>query len=125
MNPAVLGLSLTLLLQLTGTNFPWVVRQSAEVVNQMVSIERVIGFGNLPSEGAQKSKLDDTLPADWPREANISVDNLTVRYRPELPPSLSGISFHVKHGERIGIVGRFVDRFNSLALQRHPYRLAH
>lgn len=36
----VLGLTLTLLIQIAGTNFPWVVRQSAEVVNQMTSVER-------------------------------------------------------------------------------------
>lgn len=34
-DPAVLGLSLTLLIQISTTNFPWIVRQSAEVSNQV------------------------------------------------------------------------------------------
>ena len=38
-DPAVLGVALTLLLQIAGTNFPWIVRQSAEIVNQMVFSE--------------------------------------------------------------------------------------
>ena len=50
---AVLGLALTLLLQLGGT-FQWTVRQNAEVVSYMVSVEREIGFCNLPSEAELK-----------------------------------------------------------------------
>ena len=93
------------------------VRQSAEVVNQMVSVERVSAFGSLPSEGALETTRDEELPTGWPRESNITVDNLTVRYRPELPPSLNNVSFDVRHGERLGIVGRFVDaRYCALVL---------
>ena len=34
-HPATLGLALTLLIQMANTNFPWMVRQSAEVVSQL------------------------------------------------------------------------------------------
>ena len=46
-DPAILGLALTLLIQISTTNFPWIVRQSAEVTNQMVSVERILEFGDL------------------------------------------------------------------------------
>merc|ERR1712232_1218095 len=48
-DPAILGLSISMLLQLAGM-FQWCIRQSAEVVNLMVSVERVLGFKNLEAE---------------------------------------------------------------------------
>ena len=105
-HPAVLGMCLTLLLQLAGTNFPWMVRQSAEVENYMVSVERVSAFGHLESEAALATS-DDILAGDsWPDDPSISISNLTVRYRASLPPALNGVSFQVKSGQRVGICGR-------------------
>jgi ATP-binding cassette subfamily C (CFTR/MRP) protein 4 len=101
---AVLGLALSLLLQLGGT-FQWTVRQNAEVVNYMVSVERVSGFCNLPSEAELKCHGDDGLN-NWPCSGNIDVSNLTVRYRKNLPPSLDGICCKIPGGARVGIVGR-------------------
>lgn len=45
-------------------------------------------------------------PADWPGKGHVEVKNLVLRYAPELPPVLHGISFSVKPGEKVGIVGR-------------------
>jgi ATP-binding cassette, subfamily B, bacterial HlyB/CyaB len=41
-----------------------------------------------------------------PIKGRISLDNVTLRYRPEAAPVLSGITLDVKPGELIGIVGR-------------------
>ena len=104
--PAVLGMCLTLLLQMAGTNFPWMVRQSAEVVNQMVSVERVNEYGNLLREADLSTDHDDNVGDSWPEDPSISTSNLTVRYRASIPPALKGISFEVKSGQRVGICGR-------------------
>ena len=56
-DPAVLGLAITMLLQLAGTNFPWMIRQSAEVVNQMVSVERLLEYSEAPREPPLFSSL--------------------------------------------------------------------
>lgn len=46
-------------------------------------------------------------PAYWPsKDAGIDVDSLTCAYAPELGPVLKGVTFSVKAGERVGIVGR-------------------
>jgi len=103
-DPAVLGLALTMLLQLAGT-FQWTVRQSAEVVNQMVSVERVSDFCHLPPEAPLVTRKDEELET-WPRSGSIEVANLKVRYRSSLPLSLSGVSFAIQSGHRVGIVGR-------------------
>eukprot|EP00550_Attheya_septentrionalis_P002538 CAMPEP_0198285332 /NCGR_PEP_ID=MMETSP1449-20131203/4662_1 /TAXON_ID=420275 /ORGANISM="Attheya septentrionalis, Strain CCMP2084" /LENGTH=1282 /DNA_ID=CAMNT_0043982737 /DNA_START=271 /DNA_END=4119 /DNA_ORIENTATION=+ len=102
---AIFGLALTMMLQL-GALFQWCIRQSAEVVNQMVSVERVKEFGELPSEAPLVVKgIDDDL-VDWPRDGSIDVKDLTVRYRSSLPPSLKGASFRVESGQRVGVCGR-------------------
>jgi len=107
-DPAILGLALTLLIQISTTNFPWIVRQSAEVTNQMVSVERILEFGDLPPEGATKTNFDDcgTNNFNWPIEASISFQNVNVKYRPNLPLALNGVSFEIPSGHRVGVVGR-------------------
>lgn len=103
----MLGLALTLLLQLAGTNFPWIVRQSAEVVNQMVSVERISAYCRIPAEGELSKPLDAALLAqEWPSAGSIEVRNLSVRYRSNLPLALEDLSMKIEPGQRIGIVGR-------------------
>ena len=106
-DPALLGVALTILLQIAGTNFPWIVRQSAEIVNQMVSVERVLEFGKIESEAPLTLPADvDRLEGGWPSQGHIAVKNLTVRYRPSLPLALDHVSFSIPAGSRVGIVGR-------------------
>lgn len=90
------------LLQLSGL-FQWAIRQSAEVVNLMVSVERVSEYGALVPEAALTSKADEET---WPKEGTIEVKALSVRYRANLPLSLQKVSFSIKSGQRIGVVGR-------------------
>lgn len=101
---AIFGLSLTMLLQLSGL-FQWAVRQSAEAVNLMVAVERVSEFGSLPTE-APLLLEGDKAHSNWPNLGSIEVKNLSVRYRPSLPLSLKNISFKIQGGQRVGVVGR-------------------
>ena len=43
---------------------------------------------------------------EWPNNPYLQVHNLSARYRPDLPLVLNGVSFKVKPGEKVGIVGR-------------------
>lgn len=49
-------------------------------------------------------------PAYWPSSADndslISVEDLVVKYAPDLPSVLHGISFSLKARERVGLLGR-------------------
>ena len=56
------------------------------------------------------------LPAGWPATGALCVEKLVLRYRPDLPPVLRGISFEVAPGEKIGIVGRTGSGKSSLFL---------
>lgn len=106
LDAAVLGLALSLLLQLASSNFPYMVRQSAEVTNHMVSVERVWEFGHsIPQEAPLITELDKDQK-DWPKEPSVEVKNISTRYRKNLPLCLYDLSFSIQPGERVGIVGR-------------------
>eukprot|EP01047_Picozoa_sp_COSAG01_P070267 COSAG01_NODE_10602_length_2123_cov_29.595860_3_plen_66_part_00 len=46
------------------------------------------------------------VAADWPRFGALSFESVSLRYAPELPLALSGVSFSVPAGSVAGIVGR-------------------
>jgi ATP-binding cassette subfamily C (CFTR/MRP) protein 4 len=104
-DPAILGLSISMLLQLAGM-FQWCIRQSAEVVNQMVSVERVLSFGSIEPEAPLELESDKRLDPAWPERGAVNVSDLSVRYRPSLPLALDGATFSVPSGCRVGVVGR-------------------
>ena len=104
LDPVIFGLALSMLVQL-GALFQWTVRISAEVVNQMVAVERASEYSTLPPE-APLSTDADIAASNWPQTGSIKVSNLSTRYRSTLPLSLKNISFEVQSGQRIGVVGR-------------------
>ncbi|KAF7348331.1 Multidrug resistance-associated ABC transporter protein [Mycena sanguinolenta] len=55
-------------------------------------------------------------PAYWPAGGDLHVEGLSARYSEDGPEVLHDISFHVKAGERIGIVGRTGSGKSSLTL---------
>jgi ABC-type multidrug transport system fused ATPase/permease subunit len=50
--------------------------------------------------------LPTPLPLNWPSNGDIEAQNLDVRYRPELPPVLHGLSFRIAGREKVGVCGR-------------------
>lgn len=72
----------------------------------MASTQRLLHFAqNTPKEAA--AFIDSTAPpADWPRYGSITLRNIELRYRPELPPVLHDVSLEIKGGEKVGVVGR-------------------
>ncbi|KAJ7731940.1 P-loop containing nucleoside triphosphate hydrolase protein, partial [Mycena maculata] len=42
----------------------------------------------------------------WPKQGGIVFDGVVARYRPELQPALRDLSFQIRAGERVAVVGR-------------------
>ncbi|CAE6487644.1 unnamed protein product [Rhizoctonia solani] len=92
----------------------WWVRVLNEFEVQGNSLERIQGYVNIEQEITPA--LEKVPPADWPSSGKIVVENLTARYSWDGPAVLHGLTFEVKSGERIGIVGRTGSGKSSLTL---------
>ncbi|KAL0950660.1 hypothetical protein HGRIS_007446 [Hohenbuehelia grisea] len=55
-------------------------------------------------------------PAYWPASGDLVVENLSARYSSDGPNVLHNLSFRIKSGERIGVVGRTGSGKSSLTL---------
>ena len=72
------------------------------------SVERVRAYAALPSEPPARAPQSSSSlpPPGWPAEGAISFRDLTVAYRPGMPPALRGVSLEIPAGTRVGICGR-------------------
>jgi ABC-type multidrug transport system fused ATPase/permease subunit len=83
----------------------WGVRVFADIESRMTSVERLKFFANIkPEEDPQFQTAVDL--SHWPSKGEIKANNIKVRYAPKLPLVLKGISFHIKSGSKVGIMGR-------------------
>ena len=73
------------------------------------AVERIVEYTELPLE-APAVIANHRPPAFWPSSRGpsdlIVVDDLTVRYAPELPAVLRSVTFSLHGNERVGVVGR-------------------
>ncbi|KAM3958248.1 ATP-binding cassette subfamily C member 4 [Aphomia sociella] len=99
------GLAITQSISLTGI-FQWGMRQSAEMENQMTSVERVLEYTKLPQEPVLRSGPDNNLPNNWPTEGAINFNNLSLKYTLDGNYVLHKLTLNIQPQEKIGIVGR-------------------
>ena len=82
------------------------VRQLAEVENDMNSVERIVYYARDLEQEPPHEIPEHNPPAPWPSKGKLEIDEAVLKYRPELPLVLKGLSMSVEGGEKIGIVGR-------------------
>ncbi|KAF9268335.1 hypothetical protein L218DRAFT_954696 [Marasmius fiardii PR-910] len=104
-SPAQTGVVLSYILSIQQA-FGWLVRQSAEVENNMNSVERVVYYAEHVEQEAAHELPGDKDVGAWPKEGKVEFKDVVMNYRPGLPPVLKGISFSIAPGEKVGIVGR-------------------
>lgn len=110
----LVGLLMSYTISVTGA-LNWLVRTASEVEQNIVSVERVLGYANLPSEAPEEIPANKP-PASWPSAGSIEFDQFSMRYRPELPLCLNEVSVSIKGGDRVGVVGRTGAGKSSLTL---------
>ncbi|VAH36673.1 unnamed protein product [Triticum turgidum subsp. durum] len=101
---STMGLLLTYTLNITNL-LTAVLRLASLAENSMNAVERVGTYIELPSEAPPVIE-DNRPPPGWPSSGIIKFEDVVLRYRPELPPVLHGISFIINGSEKVGIVGR-------------------
>ncbi|CAH2101657.1 unnamed protein product [Euphydryas editha] len=120
------GLAITQVIGLVGM-CQYGMRQTAEVENQMTSVERILEYTNLPPEKpvepdmkALKMENPNLDFETWPSQGEIVFDNVSLEY--ERPPAreqpqegvkldepayaIRGVSFRIRPGEKVAVVGR-------------------
>jgi ABC-type multidrug transport system fused ATPase/permease subunit len=98
-----LGLSTMITVQ---QSFSWLVRQMAEVENDMVGAERIMHYASELEQEAPHQIQDRSPGASWPDQGRIEFKDVHMRYREELPEVLKGLTLSVGAAEKIGVVGR-------------------
>jgi ABC-type multidrug transport system fused ATPase/permease subunit len=83
-----------------------VVQQSVDAENNMNSVERIVHYTTEIEQEAPHEIPDQKSPVSWPAQGQIVLKDVVLKYRPELPSVLNGLSMDVKAGEKVGIVGR-------------------
>ncbi|CAL5411679.1 unnamed protein product [Camellia sinensis] len=101
---STMGLLLSYALNITSL-LTGVLRLASLAENSLNAVERVGTYIDLPSEGPSIIE-SNRPPPGWPSSGSIKFENVVLRYRPELPPVLHGLSFTVPPSDKVGIVGR-------------------
>ncbi|GAX23747.1 hypothetical protein FisN_12Hh325 [Fistulifera solaris] len=73
-------------------------------------------------EAEQEPEREVEPPAQWPSKGEIRFEGVVMPYLPGQPPTLKGINFSIREGEKIGVVGRTGAGKSSLIVAL--YRLA-
>ena len=115
LEPGLVGLSLSYAMQITGS-LNMLIRQTSQVENNMVSVERIKEYEDSLVHEADWSMPGDPGQEEWPKQGHIKLENLEMRYRNGLPLVLKGVNLDIKPGEKIGIVGRTGSGKSSLTL---------
>ncbi|XP_028342907.1 ATP-binding cassette sub-family C member 10 isoform X2 [Physeter macrocephalus] len=102
-NPGLVGLSLSYALSLTGL-LSGLVSSFTQTEAMLVSVERLEEYSrDLPQEPqGQRPQLG----IGWLNQGSVEFQDVVLVYRPGLPNALDGVTFYVKPGEKLGIVGR-------------------
>lgn len=104
-SPASTGLICTMFIQLSFL-LSFAMNAYAELENEMNSVERICHYAfDLEQEAAYT--IPETKPSpNWPQNGTISFENVSMRYRKELPLVLKNLSIFIEGSEKIGICGR-------------------
>uniref|UniRef100_A0A667HVU3 ATP binding cassette subfamily C member 6 n=1 Tax=Lynx canadensis TaxID=61383 RepID=A0A667HVU3_LYNCA len=113
LSAGLVGFSVSAALQVTQT-LQWAVRSWTDLESSIVSVERMKDYVQTPKEAPWRlPTCADRSP--WPHGGQIEFRDFGLRYRPELPLAVRGVSFKIEAGEKVGIVGRTGAGKSSLA----------
>lgn len=81
------------------------IQNQCTLVNYIISVERVNQYMHLPSEAPIVIEKNRP-PTNWPNVGKVDIQDLQIRYRPDTPLVLRGVTCTFQGGHKIGIVGR-------------------
>uniref|UniRef100_A0AAQ6AJP3 ATP-binding cassette, sub-family C (CFTR/MRP), member 8 n=1 Tax=Amphiprion ocellaris TaxID=80972 RepID=A0AAQ6AJP3_AMPOC len=117
LSTGLVGLGLTYALMVSNY-MNWMVRNLADMEVQLGSVKRINGLLKTEPENYEGllSESVSQVPDGWPREGEIKIQNLSVRYDTTLKPVLKNVNAHVSPGQKVGICGRTGSGKSSFSL---------
>ncbi|XP_069159719.1 multidrug resistance-associated protein 1 [Procambarus clarkii] len=110
----VVGLSISYAMSVTQI-LNWLVRMTSDVETNIVSVERIKEYSEVPQEAAWEIP-DHKPPKEWPQQGVVEFNSYSTRYREGLDLVVRDITVSIAGGEKIGIVGRTGAGKSSLTL---------
>lgn len=98
------GLAITQILSLISLT-QWGVRQTAEVENNMTSVERIMEYINLEPEESPSKQLSE-VSEKWPTNCSIEFIDVSLKYSGASDYTLRSLNVNIKGGEKVAICGR-------------------
>ncbi|KAG0591623.1 hypothetical protein KC19_1G189200 [Ceratodon purpureus] len=99
-----MGLLLSYALNITNL-MTAVLRLASLAENSFNAVERVGNYVDIEQE-APLIIEDHRPPPGWPSAGKVEFKNVVMRYRPNLPAVLQGVSVEIRPMEKVGVVGR-------------------
>uniref|UniRef100_A0A1A7XP08 ATP-binding cassette, sub-family C (CFTR/MRP), member 8 n=1 Tax=Iconisemion striatum TaxID=60296 RepID=A0A1A7XP08_9TELE len=115
LSPGLVGLGLTYALMVSNY-INWMVRNLADMEVQLGSVKRINGLLKTEPENYEGLLTVAQVPDGWPRQGEIKIQNLSVRYDTTLKPVLKNVNAHVSPGQKVGICGRTGSGKSSFSL---------
>ncbi|XP_072990154.1 ABC transporter C family member 10 isoform X1 [Typha latifolia] len=81
------------------------IQNQCTLANYIISVERLNQYMHISSEAPEVVESNQP-PSNWPTIGRVELQDLKIRYRPDTPLVLRGISCIFEGGQKIGIVGR-------------------
>ncbi|XP_020587658.1 ABC transporter C family member 10-like [Phalaenopsis equestris] len=103
-SPGFVGLALSYGLSLN-MSLVFSIQNQCMLANYIISVERLNQYMHVPSEAPEVIRTNRPTP-NWPAFGRVEFQNLQIRYRPDTPLVIQGISCVFEGGDKIGIVGR-------------------
>lgn len=103
-DPGIVGLAIAYALSVTSM-LGGVVNAFTETEREMVAVERVHQYITDIQCESQKPGLQPA-PYAWPPQGVVQFQNVILKYRDHLAPSLKCITFQTRPSEKVGVVGR-------------------
>ncbi|CAK8573422.1 unnamed protein product [Lathyrus sativus] len=100
----VIGMALSYGLSLN-TSLVFSIQHQCNIANNIISVERLNQYMHVPSEAPELIE-GNRPPVNWPVVGRVEIKELQIRYRPDAPLVLRGITCTFEGGHKIGIVGR-------------------
>ncbi|XP_074533594.1 ATP-binding cassette sub-family C member 8 isoform X2 [Halichoeres trimaculatus] len=115
LSTGLVGLGLTYALMVSNY-MNWMVRNLADMEVQLGSVKRINGLLKTEPENYEGLLTVNQVPDGWPRQGEIQIQNLSVRYDATLKPVLKNVNAHVSPGQKVGICGRTGSGKSSFSL---------